>query len=85
MTIQVELSPEVEARLAADAGVRGMALEQYVGKLLAEAATAYASGTGRLTREEFRAMRDELTRGSRMLPILPPEATERASFYEDRW
>jgi len=40
---------------------------------------------GRLTQEEFRAMTDELTRGSEKLPILPPEATERASFYEDRW
>ncbi len=85
MTIQVELSPEVEARLAADALVRGMELEQYAGKLLAEAATPYAAGTGRLTREELRAMREELTRGSEKLPILPPEATERASFYEDRW
>ena len=85
MTIQVELSPEVEARLAADAIVRGMALEQYAGKLLAEAAAPYAAGTGRLTREELRAMREELTRGSEKLPILPPEATERASFYEDRW
>jgi hypothetical protein len=85
MTIQVELSSEVEARLAAAAVVRGMALEQYAGKLLAEAAASYAGGTGRLTQEEFRAMTDELTRGSEKLPILPPEATERASFYEDRW
>jgi hypothetical protein len=80
MTIQVELSPEVEARLAADATVRGMALEQYAGKLLAEAAPL-ATGSGRLTREELRAMREELTRGSDKLPVLPPEATERASFY----
>jgi hypothetical protein len=29
-------------------------------------------------------MTKELTRGSENLPILPPEATERASFYEDR-
>ena len=85
MTIQVELSPEVEARLAADAIVRGMALEQYAGKLLAEAAAPLASGTGRLNSEDLRAMREELTRDSEKMPILPPEATERASFYEDRW
>lgn len=85
MTIQVELSPEIEARLAAEAVARGLALEQYAGRLLAEAAMPLATGTGRLTREELRAMREELTRGSENLPILPPEATERASFYEDRW
>lgn len=34
MTIQVEISPEAEARLSADAAVRGMALEKYAGKLL---------------------------------------------------
>jgi hypothetical protein len=85
MTIQVELSPEVEARLAEHAVVRGMGLEEYAGKLLAEAAAPYASGTGKLTREELRAMREELTHDSEKLAVLPPKATERASFYEDRW
>jgi hypothetical protein len=85
MTIQVEISSEAEANLAAQAVARGIALEKYVGKLLEDAATPYATGTGRLTREDLRAMREELTRGSEKLPILPPEATERASFYEDRW
>jgi hypothetical protein len=85
MTIQVEISPEAEANLAAQAVVRGIALEQYASKLLEEAAKPYATGTGRLTREDLNAMREELTRGSENLPILPPEATERSSFYEDRW
>ena len=85
MTIQVEISPEAEARLKADAMVRGIALEKYAGKLLEDAIPTYATGTGRLTREDLRAMREELTRGSEKLPVLPPEATERASFYEDRW
>jgi hypothetical protein len=84
MTIQVELSPEVEARLAADAVARGMALAQYAGKLLTEAASN-AGGSGRLKPGDVERMTKVMTMGSKDLPILPPEATERASFYEDRW
>jgi len=49
MTIQVEISPEAEARLSADAAVRGMALEKYASKLLEEAIPTYATGTGILS------------------------------------
>jgi hypothetical protein len=84
MTIQVELSPEVEARLEADAVARGMALEQYAGKLLAEAASN-AGGSGILEPGDVERMTQVMTMGAEDLPTLPPEATERASFYEDRW
>jgi plasmid stability protein len=84
MTIQLELDPETEARLKAQAIRHGVALEQYAGDFLRDNLPNYATGTGRLTREDLKAMREELSRGSEKLPILPPEATERASFYEDR-
>lgn len=84
MTIQVELDPETEARLAAAATRRGMALEAYVGIVLQEHAPNYATGTGILKPGDVEAMTQELTKGSKSLPVLPPEATERASFYEDR-
>jgi hypothetical protein len=84
MTLQVDISPEAQASLAAQAGVRGLALEQYAGRLLEEAATLRSTGAQKLTREGLRALTRELQRGSEKLPILPPEATERASFYEER-
>jgi hypothetical protein len=85
MTLFLELDPETEARLKAQAERRGIAPEQYAGEFLRDNLPSYATGTGKLTREDLQAMREELTRGSEKLPILPPEATERSSFYEDRW
>jgi hypothetical protein len=85
MTLLLELDPETEARLKAQAERRGIAPEQFAGEFLRDNLPSYATGTGRLTKEGLRAMRVELTRNSENLPILPPEATERASFYEDRW
>jgi hypothetical protein len=84
MTIQVELSPEAEAQLAAGAVVRGMAIEQYAGKLLQEALTPYATGTGILSPGDVEAMSNRLSEGSEKLPILTLEANERASYYEER-
>lgn len=85
MTIQVELSPETEARLAAEAVAHGMALEVYVSEILQERAPNYATGTGKLTAEDVDEMTRELTRGSENLPVLPPEVNNRESYYEDRW
>jgi hypothetical protein len=85
MTILVELSPEAEARLTAEAAQRGLPPEKYAGKLLQEALAPYGGGTGILTPEEVQALSERLSEGSDKLPILPPEANERASFYEDRW
>jgi hypothetical protein len=84
MTIQVELSPEVEARLAADAVVRGMALEKYAGKLLEEALTPNEIGTGKLTREGLRDMLKKIAVDSENHPKLPTSAFSRESFYEGR-
>jgi hypothetical protein len=84
MTIQVDLDPETEARLKAQAVRRGVAPEQYAGDFLRENLPLHGAGTGRLTREDLNALREDLAKGSENRPVLPPEATERASFYEDR-
>ncbi len=84
MTIQVELSPESEARLAADAQARGVAMEKYAGSLLEEALASPVSRSGKLTIEKFHAMLDALAEGSERLPNLPTESFTRESFYEDR-
>jgi len=84
MTITVELGPETEARLAAEASARGVAPEEYAGKLLREVLAPCATGSGVLTPEDVEDMLKALTEGSERLPVLPPEVNERASFYEDR-
>jgi hypothetical protein len=85
MTILVEVSPEAEASLKAEAALRGMDLQKYAAKVLEDAAASRPNGAGKLTREGLRAMTRRLQLGSEKRPVLPPEATERASFYEDRW
>jgi hypothetical protein len=85
MTILLELDPETEARLKANAERNGVAPEQYAGQFLRENLPDYGIGTGVLKPGDVEAMTKELTEGSKDLPILPPDATDRGSFYEDRW
>ena len=84
MAIQVELSPETEARLAAAAQARGVAPEKYAGALLHEALASPDSGSGKLTLEELHTMLKEIAEGSENLPHLPTSAFTRESFYEGR-
>jgi hypothetical protein len=85
MTIQVELDPETEARLTAQAVRRGIAPEQYAGEFLREILPLYSPGTGRLMPGDVDRMTQVMTAGSEHLPILPPEVNNRESYYEDRW
>lgn len=87
MTIVVELDMETEARLRAQADRRGVAPEQYAVEFLRDnlPRNGTARSAGKLTREGLRRMTKRLQIHSAKLPVLPPEATERASFYEDRW
>jgi hypothetical protein len=83
MTIHVEISPEIQARLAAEAQAHGIPPEKYAGSLLQEALAVPARSTGKLTIQEFDAMLEALAAGSEKLPSLPTEAFTRESFYED--
>lgn len=85
MTILVELDPATEARLTAEAKLRGLPVEEYASSLLRNSAPVRTEGTGKLTPEGLEKMLTELAKGSDKLPVLPPEATDRESFYEDRW
>jgi hypothetical protein len=84
MTIQVELTPETEARLAAAAMARGVALEKYVEALLHEVLAAHPAGSGKLTVDELHTMLREIAVGSDKLPQLATTAFTRESFYEGR-
>jgi hypothetical protein len=82
MAITLNLPPEVEASLAAQARALGLQLNSYVQTLLAQ-----QSGMGRaeqtLNLEQFEAELDALAQGSDKLQYLPPAALTRESFYQD--
>jgi hypothetical protein len=82
MAITLNLPPEVEARLAAQARALGLQLNAYVQTLLQQrAAMEYSEQTINL--EQFEAELDALARGSDKLPYLPAEALTRESIYQD--
>jgi hypothetical protein len=84
MTIQVELRPETEARLAAEARARGVPLEKAAESLLHEALAARAAPQNTLSVEDFHSMLKAMAEGSENLPSLPTERFTRESYYEGR-
>lgn len=84
MTIQIELSPEAEARLSAVAAAQGLATEEYVDQLVQSHLKPVPAPNGTLTVEEFHNMLEEMGKGSENLPKLPTSAFTRESFYESR-
>jgi hypothetical protein len=84
MAIQVELNPEMEARLVAGAQERGISVEKYAETLLKDAVALHSQPTGRLSLEKLHAMLDAIAEGSEKLPGLPTSAFTRESFYEGR-
>ncbi len=85
VTLQLEISPELTASLAAEASLLGMDLSGYAQKVLLERRPVVASRPRPLSVEEVRALSERLSAGSENLPILPPEVNNRESYYEDRW
>lgn len=82
--IQIELRPEVEARLAAEAQARGVDIEAYVESLLEQAITTNPPLPPRTrTQEEMAAFYDAMAAHTDKIPQLPDEAFTRESFYQD--
>jgi hypothetical protein len=84
VTIRVDLSPDTEARLVAEARAQGLPLEIVAERLLKEALTERPVSRGQLSVEEFHRVLDAMAEGSEKLPALPTESFSRESFYEDR-
>jgi hypothetical protein len=84
MTLQFELSPEMEARLVAGARERGISVEKYAETLLRDAVVIRSTADGRLSVEQLHAMLDAIAEGSEKLPNLPTSAFSRESLYEGR-
>jgi hypothetical protein len=84
VTLQLELSPESEARLAAEARAQGIPLEKVAERLLQEALAARPAPGGKLSVEAFHALLAALAKGSEELPNLETGSFTRESFYKDR-
>jgi hypothetical protein len=84
VTIKVDLSPETEARLAAQARAQGIPLEKVAERLLKEALAEIPVPRGQLSVEEFHRMLSAISEGSEKLPELRTESFSRESFYEGR-
>ena len=81
--IQIELRPEVEARLAAEAQAHGVEVQTYVESLLEQAVATRTILPRRRTREEMHAFFEAMSANSDKIPRLPDEAFTRESFYQD--
>ncbi len=81
MTIRVELNPETERQLAAEALARGIALELYAQRLLQEVMASRSRGRPRASQEEFRAFLDVLASKAPNVPQLRSETFSREMIY----
>lgn len=84
MTIRVELQPETEARLKAEARTKGLPVEAMAEQLLNEALIGRTVSHDRLSIDGFHQMLGAMAEGSERLPDLPTESFSRESFYEER-
>src|SRR5258708_38430788 len=83
MTIRVELTPETEARLIAEARAKGVPLEKVAEQLLSEALYGLSLSQRQMSVEEFHRMLAAIAEGSERLPDLPTESFSCESFYKD--
>jgi hypothetical protein len=81
MTITLELKPEDEARLAAQARVRGIPLDTYLQTVVEDIARTAAAGPPSPT--DIEAALDKLAEMGKDLPHLPSSAFSRESIYQD--
>jgi hypothetical protein len=81
MTIHVELNPEMEKQLTAEASARGIALELYAQRLLQEAIEAKRETRSRASVEELRASLDALASKAPSAPQLRSETFSREMIY----
>jgi hypothetical protein len=81
VTIKIELNPEIEARLAAEAQAQGIALEEYAQRLLQEAIGSTRRRRSRASQQEFRGFLDALASKAPNVPQLRAETFSRGMIY----
>jgi len=81
MTVRLELRPDIEANLAAQARARGVPLDAYLQSVIED--LARAEGNRPASLQELEATLDTLAEMGRDLPHLPSSAFRRESIYQD--
>lgn len=81
MTITLDLKPEVEERVVAQAQAQGVPLETYLASLIEAQVTPLEAPRASL--EQFLAELEEFAEGTDDIPVLPPEALTREAIYGD--
>jgi hypothetical protein len=81
MTVRLELKPEVEANLAAQARARGVPLDAYLQGVIEDLARTGAARPASL--QEIESTLDALAEMGKDLPHLPSSAFSRESIYQD--
>jgi hypothetical protein len=81
VTVRLELAPEIERSLAAQAQAQGVSLDAYLQSVIEDLARAGGAPTASL--EEFRATLDAMAEMERDLPHLSAAALTRESIYQD--
>lgn len=82
MAFTFQLDPELERRLAEQARLEGVSLENYIQEIL-ERQMAIHRSEHQLSDEEFEAELDALAAYSDKIPVLPLEALSRDEIYRD--
>jgi len=81
MTIQIELSQEMEEALESRARLQGLPVEHYAQKILKDALTALPVKRQRATLEEFRAFLDAMGASSEGTKLTAEETFDREFIY----
>jgi hypothetical protein len=81
MVVKLELKPEVQAGLAAEAEARGLSLEAYIEQVIQD----HAVNAPALSTEAWESEFDAWLSSFPDVPILSDEAISRDSMYPDRW
>ena len=82
MTVLLDLQPELEKRVQAQAAAHGVSVEAYLVSVIEKA--ALPAEPEEATLAEFEAALDAFSEGTEALPVLPAEAFSRESIYEGR-
>jgi hypothetical protein len=81
MTITLELKPEVEERVLAQAQAQGVSPETYLATVIEAQVLPVAPALATL--EEFAVALEAFAEDSDDLPVLPPEELTREAIYRD--
>jgi len=79
MTVELDLSPEMEQQARVRAAEHGVSLEAYLLSVIEEA--SLPATPAEATLEEFEAAMDAFSEGTEALPVLPEEAFSREGIY----